>query len=97
MTNLSDGNILHLSSAVIMFAAAIVPIYLSLKLKSNLRILTVLLAVFIFIHGIYHLAYYAGEEVLGEGIFRTISIVVLIIFGIAFIYMARFKREKIVV
>lgn len=97
MTNLSDGNILHLSSAVIMFAAAIVPIYLSLKLKSNLRILTVLLAVFIFVHGIYHLAYYAGEEVLGEGLFRTISIVVLIIFGIAFIYLARFKREKIVV
>lgn len=80
-----------------MFAAAIVPIYLSLMLKSNLRILTVLLAVFIFIHGIYHFAYYAGEEVLGEGLFRTISIVVLIIFGIAFIYMARFKREKIVV
>ena len=86
-----------MSSAVIMFAAAIVPIYLSLKLKSNLRILTVLLAVFIFVHGIYHLAYYAGEEVLGEGLFRTISIVVLIIFGIAFIYLARFKREKIVV
>lgn len=80
-----------------MFAAAIVPIYLSLKLKSNLRILTVLLAVFIFVHGIYHLAYYAGEEVLGEGLFRTISIVILIIFGIAFIYLARFKREKIVV
>ena len=76
---------------------AIVPIYLSLKLKSNLRILTVLLAVFIFVHGIYHLAYYAGEEVLGEDLFRTISIVVLIIFGIAFIYMTRFKKEKIVV
>ena len=97
MTNLSDGNILHLSSAVIMFAVPLVPIYLSLKLKSNLRILTVLLAIFIFIHGIYHLAYYAGEEVLGEGLFRIISIVVLIIFGIAFIYMARFKKEKIVV
>jgi succinate dehydrogenase hydrophobic anchor subunit len=80
-----------------MFAAAIVPTYLSLELKSNLRILTVLFAVFIFVHGIYHLAYYAGEEVLGEGLFRTLSIVVLIIFGIAFIYMARFKKEKIVV
>jgi threonine/homoserine/homoserine lactone efflux protein len=86
-----------LSSAVIMFAAAIVPTYLSLKLKSNLRILTVLLTVFIFVHGIYHLAYYAGEEVLGEGLFRTLSIVVLIIFGIAFVCMARFKKEKIVV
>jgi hypothetical protein len=97
LTNLSDGDILHLSSAVIMFAAAIVPIYLSLKLKSNLRILTVLLAVFIFIHGMYHLAYYAGEEVLGEGLFRTISIVVLIIFYIAFIYISRFKKDKLIV
>ena len=86
-----------MSSAVIMFAAAIVPIYLSLKLKSNLRILTVLLAVFIFIHGIYHLAYYAGEEELGEGLFRTLSIVVLIIFGIAFISISRFKKEKLIV
>ncbi len=93
---MSDGNLLHFGSAVLMFAAAIVPIYLSLRLKSNFRILTVL-AVFIFIHGIYHLAYYAGEEILGEGLFRTISIVVLIIFGIALIYMSRFKKEKLIV
>ena len=77
--------------------APIVPIYLSLKLKSNFKILTVLLAVFIFVHGIYHLTYYAGEEVLGEGLFRTISIVVLIIFGIAFIYISRLKKEKLIV
>ena len=94
---MSEGDLLHLASAVIMFAAALIPIYLSLKLKSNLRILTVLLAIFIFVHGLYHLAYYFGEEELGEGLFRTISIVVLIIFGIALIYMARFKKEKIVV
>jgi hypothetical protein len=43
------------------------------------------------------LAYYAEEEVLGEGLFRTISIAVLIIFGIAFIYMSRFKKEKLIV
>ena len=86
-----------MSSAVIMFAAAIVPIYLSLKLKSNLRILTVLLSLFIFIHGLYHLAYFAGEEILGEGLFRTISIVVLIIFGGVFIYMDRSKKEKLIV
>jgi len=94
---MSEGNLLHLASAVIMFAAAIVPIYLSLRLKSNLRILTFLLAVFILFHGIYHLAYYFGEEELGEGLFRTISIVVLIIFGIAFINVARSKKEKLTV
>ncbi|MDW0273898.1 MAG: hypothetical protein QN756_09225, partial [Nitrososphaeraceae archaeon] len=76
-----DENLIHLASGVIMFAAAIFPIYLSFRLKSKLRILTVLLSLFIFIHGLYHLAYFAGEEVLGEGLFRTISIVVLIIFG----------------
>jgi uncharacterized membrane protein HdeD (DUF308 family) len=94
---MSEGNLLHLASAVIMFAAAIVPIYLSLRLKKNLRILTFLLAVFILFHGIYHLAYYFGEEELGEGLFRTISIVVLIIFGIAFINLARSRKEKLTV
>ena len=92
---MSEGNLLHLASAVIMFAAAIVPIYLSLRLKRNLRILTFLLAVFILFHGIYHLAYYFGEEELGEGLFRTASIVVLIIFGIAFINVARSRKEKL--
>jgi hypothetical protein len=55
------------------------------------------LAVFIFFHGIYHLAYYAGEEELGEGLLRTLSIVILIIFGIAFFYVSRFKKEKLIV
>ena len=97
LTKLFDENLLHLASAIIMLAAAIVPMYLSLKLKSNLRILTILLSIFIFIHGIYHLTYFAGEEVLGEGFFRTISIFVLIIFGTVFIYMARSKKEKLIV
>ena len=92
-----DEKLLHLASAVIIFAAAIIPLYLSFRLKSNLRILTVLLSLFIFIHGIYHLAYFAGEEVLGEGLFRTISIFVLIIFGGAFIYMDSSKKEKLTV
>ena len=86
-----------MASAVIMLSAAIVPIYLSLRLKSNLRILTILLSLFIIVHGIYHLAYFAGEEILGEGLFRTISIVVLIIFGGAFIFIVRSKKEKLTV
>ena len=97
LTKLFDENLLHLASAVIIFAAAIIPMYLSIRLKSNLRILTILLSLFIFIHGIYHLAYFVGEEVLAEGLFRTISIVVLIIFGGAFIYMVRSKKEKLTV
>lgn len=92
-----DGNLLHLASGLIMFAAAIVPVYLSLKLRSNLRILTVLLSLFIFIHGLYHFAYFAGQEILGEGLFRTVSIIILIIFGVAFIYIEGSKKEKVIV
>ena len=80
-----------------MFAAASVPIYLSLKLKSNLRILTILLAIFILIHGLYHVAYFQGQEFLGEGIFRTLSIAFLIIFGCTFIYVVKLKKEKVTV
>jgi hypothetical protein len=94
---LFDGNLLHLASGLIMFAAAIVPVYLSLKLRSNLRILTVLLSLFIFIHGLYHFAYFAGQEILGEGLFRTVSIIILIIFGVAFIYIEGSKKEKVIV
>ena len=92
-----DGELLHLASAVIMFTTAIIPIYLSLRLKGNLRILTLLLSIFIFIHGMYHLAYFAGNEVLGEELFRTISIVFLIIFGVAYVYLVRSKKEEVIV
>jgi uncharacterized membrane protein len=94
---LSDENLLHLASGIIIFAAALIPLYLSFRLKSNLRVLTILLAVFIFSHGIYHMAYYAGLELLAEGLFRTISIIVLIIFGISYIYVARSKKEQLTV
>ena len=79
------------------FLEPLFPYIFSLRLKRNLRILTFLLAVFILFHGIYHLAYYFGEEELGEGLFRNISIVVLIIFGIAFINVARSRKEKLTV
>jgi len=94
---LSDENLLHLASGIIIFAAALIPLYLSFRLKSNLKVLTILLAIFIFTHGIYHLVYYGGLELLAEGVFRTISIIVLIIFGISFIYVARSKKEQVTV
>jgi hypothetical protein len=86
-----------LASGIIFFAAALIPLYLSFRLKSNLRILTILLTIFIFTHGIYHIAYYAGPELLAEGVFRTISIIVLIVFGISFMFVARSKKEQLTV
>ena len=86
-----------MASGIIIFAAALIPLYLSFRLKSNLRVLTILLAVFIFTHGIYHMAYYAELELLAEGLFRTISILALIIFGFSYIYVARSKKEQLTV
>jgi hypothetical protein len=94
---LFDEISLHLASGIIIFAAALIPLYLSFRLKSNLRVLTILLAVFIFIHGIYHMTYYAGLELLAEGLFRTLSIIVLIIFGLSYIYVVRSKKEQLTV
>ena len=97
VTSLSDEISLHLASGIIIFAAALIPLYLSFRLKSNLRVLTILLAVFIFTHGIYHMTYYAGLELLAEGLFRTLSIIVLIIFGLSYIYVVRSKKEQLTV
>lgn len=97
LTSLFDEISLHLASGIIIFAAALIPLYLSFRLKSNLRVLTILLAVFIFTHGIYHMTYYARLELLAEGLFRTLSIIVLIIFGLSYIYVVRSKKEQLTV
>lgn len=94
---MSDEYLLHLASGIVIFAAALIPLYLTFRLKRNLRILTILLTVFIFTHGIYHITYYTGPGLLVEGIFRTISIIVLIIFGVSFVFVARSKKEQITV
>lgn len=94
---MSEANALHLVSSLVMFGAALVPIYLSVRLKNNLRILTVLLTIFILVHGIYHVVYYMGHELLADGLFRTISIVVLIIFGISYLHTIKHRMGKIAV
>lgn len=93
--NLSQEELLQLASTITVFCAAVIPIYLSLKLTNKLRLLTILLSVFIIIHGIYHLAYYVGLELLAEGFFRTISIAILIIFGIVFFQSIKHRKDEI--
>ena len=93
--NLSQEELLHLVSTITVFCAAVIPLYLSLKLTNKLRILTILLSIFIIIHGVYHLAYYYGLELLAEGLFRTISIAVLIIFGIVFFQSIKQRKDEI--
>ena len=85
---------IHYISAVFIFVASIIPIYLSFKLKNELRILTILLGIFAIFHGIYHLIYAIGLETFSEEILQPISIVILILFGVA--YMKIRKNRNVI-
>jgi hypothetical protein len=52
--NLAIESWLDLVSAVMMFFAAIIPAYLSMKLKGDISKVTIALTAFIIVHGIYH-------------------------------------------
>lgn len=75
---------LHFISAIAIFLAPVVPIYLTLKLKDNLRKLTLILTIFILTHAIFHVTGFLGFNFLAEGVFEPLSVAVLIFFGIAF-------------
>jgi len=76
---------IHLISAMFVFAASVIPIYLSFKLKNNFRILTILLSAFAVSHGFYHILYVAGFEDFSEQILQSLSVTILIVFGIVFL------------
>lgn len=78
-------------SAVLIFVAAAVPIYLCLRLGGYLKLLTCALAGFVTIHGIYHLLEIANYEELAENLFEPLSIALLIVFAIMFI---RIRKKK---
>ena len=73
---------LHLLSAIASFVAAVIPLYFTFKLKGYLKILSIVLSIFILIHGIYHMIDFYEYEVIADLIFLPISIIILIIFGV---------------
>ena len=75
---------LHFISAIAIFLAPVIAIYLTLKLKDNLRKLTLILTIFILTHAIFHVTGFLDFNFLAEGVFEPISVAVLIFFGIAF-------------
>jgi len=84
---------LDLISAVMIFFAAIIPAYLSLKLKGNIRKVTITLAAFIVMHGIYHVVRMQGIESIADSVFEPASIIVLIAFGLTYLAVS-YKKEK---
>ena len=83
----------HIFNAIAVFVAAIVPIYFGIKLKNNnLKKLSLVLGIFIIIHGIYHVVGSLGNAVLAKGILDPISAATLLGFGILYLHI-RTKKE----
>ena len=78
--------LLHLISTIAIFSAAIIPIYISIKIKSGnkvrIRAITVTLTAFILIHGIYHVFALFGYTLIAEGFFEPLSAIILVLFAI---------------
>ena len=87
-------NQLHLISALLIFSAFIIPAYLSWKLKGNMRKLTIALAAFIILHGIYHIVRMEGMTSLADSVFEPASVLVLIIFGITYMNVSNTKKRE---
>jgi ABC-type uncharacterized transport system permease subunit len=85
---------LDLVSAVMMFFAAIIPAYLSVKLKGDISKVTIALTVFIVVHGIYHLVRMQGTESIADSVFEPASIIVLIAFGVTYLSVSYKKKKK---
>lgn len=84
---------LHLIAAVFIFAASIIPIYLSFKLKNPLRRLTIVFAIFIIIHGFYHIFGSLNQEFISETVLAPMSAVALLIFGFIYLRLLTSKKE----
>lgn len=83
---------IHLLNLIIIAAASVIPFFLSLKLKHNIKKLTVVLSIFIIVHGTYHFFESVSNE-LGDLVFEPLSVVILIIFGI--MYLKNSKKEVV--
>src|SRR5919108_1825521 len=81
-------------SAAMIFFAAIIPGYLSLKLRGDISKVTIMLTAFIVVHGIYHLVRMQGIESIAESVFEPASVIVLIAFGVTYLGVSDKKKKK---
>ena len=82
---------LHFISAILILFAAVVPIYLTIKLRNDLRKLVLILTISIFVHSVYHIAGFFGLTILSEAVFEPLSVAILIYFGIIYYELTRPK------
>src|ERR687887_413327 len=70
-------NLLHLISTIAIFSAAIIPIYISINIKAGnklrIRAITIMLTIFIIIHGFYNIFALFGYSLITKGFFEPLS------------------------
>ena len=84
---------LHFVSSVVILIAAAIPVYLTIKLTSELRRLTVILSIFIFVHAVYQIVSFYGFDLLADTVFEPISAAALIYFGIVYYGQGRPQKD----
>jgi uncharacterized membrane protein len=80
-------------SAISVFAAGIIPLFLSLKLRRNIKKLVVVFSIFILVHGAYHIFELSSKGSLGDDLLEPLSVAILIIFGLMYIKNSRETRH----
>ena len=85
---------LDLVSAVMIFFAAIIPAYLSLRLRGDITKVTVTLTAFVVVHGIYHVVRMQGLESMADSVFEPASVIVLIVFGATYLGVSYKKKQE---
>ena len=87
---------LHFISAIAIFLSAVVPVYLTVKLKNNkLKKLTLIFSIFIIIHSLYHVTGFFGFYFLAAEVFMPLSVVALIFFAIVYSSSTKTKNMNI--
>ncbi len=93
---------LSIGQSIVYFIAAAIPVYLTFILKkyntrdNHLRNLTLILAGFLIMQGIYHFVGAVGLNSLAKGLLEPLSFGILLLFGLVYLFnRSRDKREEI--
>jgi DMSO/TMAO reductase YedYZ heme-binding membrane subunit len=90
------GQMFNLTSSILIFAAAAVPVYLSIRVtKIMMRRLAALLATFALVHATYHAFAFAGYEFLSEDVLEPASVAILLIFGISYVISTQSRQKEL--
>ena len=74
---------------ILIFVAAVIPLYLSFRLQGHLRLLTIVLFAFVIIHALYHILEIFGYDEFSDNIVQPLSVVILIIFGLSYLKLGK--------